>query len=478
MTIPSHPRSEIPSRFWQVQAVFDPDGTGQDFAYTIGLHTRGLPELHVWARPSLGEDPGEDWMLSTQDRCRLLNELADLLVAGRLPVGGEVTREYDLGKAEVVYRVDPPGDRRQLEAYGAPEGVPVLPVRWSLRREPEGELGPLAPEDARRAHALYTELVSGLDRGRRAPRGWTLPDLVHFGEHQAFGPLTPVVLARAAQLWQADDETLLELLRAGASVGVGHSTSISVAMAVALARPVGRRRAVARLRDACADLVAHLTTRPAGRDRWRSIARGFDPQWWDEVDREGRRRLDRTLGGLLRDVVASCLLTEAVADVAEPAQLLEGRGAWVAGMRREEIVTLPDWQASSPVQDAVRRLLSGLDLRGLTTVAGIHAIGLRHGITGAPGYDELCARLHSWSLVSASGCPWTQVISGLPAWQPTLSQFPGAVLEPIPELHDWATCLSAALVHRPRLSAEDVRTFALPYAEDLPRLRQVLDDPM
>ena len=54
--------------FWEVQIVFDPDGTGADFAYTIGLHTRGLPELHIWARPSLGDDPGADWMLSTRDR--------------------------------------------------------------------------------------------------------------------------------------------------------------------------------------------------------------------------------------------------------------------------------------------------------------------------------------------------------------------------------------------------------------------------
>ncbi|GAA2147213.1 hypothetical protein GCM10009844_24220 [Nocardioides koreensis] len=51
--------------FWQVQAVFDPDGEGGDFAYTIGLRERGLPELHLWARPTLGEDPGHDWGRST-----------------------------------------------------------------------------------------------------------------------------------------------------------------------------------------------------------------------------------------------------------------------------------------------------------------------------------------------------------------------------------------------------------------------------
>jgi len=79
-TQPAHDRLDI-HPFWQVQVVFDPDGTGADFAYTTGLHTRGLPELHIWARPSIGEDPGADWMLSTQDRGEVLNELAGLLVA-------------------------------------------------------------------------------------------------------------------------------------------------------------------------------------------------------------------------------------------------------------------------------------------------------------------------------------------------------------------------------------------------------------
>ena len=101
--VESHP-------FWEVQIVFDPDGTGADFAYTIGLHTRGLPELHIWARPSLGDDPGADWMLSTRDRGSVLNELAGLMVDGRLGVGSEVTHEYDGGHTRVTYRVDPPGD--------------------------------------------------------------------------------------------------------------------------------------------------------------------------------------------------------------------------------------------------------------------------------------------------------------------------------------------------------------------------------
>ena len=131
MQQPAHDVLDSPP-FWQVQAVFDPDHTGGDFAYTIGLHTRGLPELHLWARPSLGEDPGLDWMLSCNDRCRALNELGGMLVAGRLAVGDEVVHEYDHGLARVTFRVDP---------------SPGAPRPTAGRRTPPGPRGP--PADGR-----------------------------------------------------------------------------------------------------------------------------------------------------------------------------------------------------------------------------------------------------------------------------------------------------------------------------------------
>ena len=62
MTSLGNARQRTPD--WQVTAVFDPEGGGRDFAYSVGLTDRGLPELHLWARPSLGDDPGADWKLS------------------------------------------------------------------------------------------------------------------------------------------------------------------------------------------------------------------------------------------------------------------------------------------------------------------------------------------------------------------------------------------------------------------------------
>jgi hypothetical protein len=186
--------------FWQVQTVFDPDGGGKEFAYTIGLHSRGLPELHIWGRPSLGDDPGDDWMLSMNDRTRVLNELAWLLIDGKLDVGANLRRECDAGLAVVHYRVDPPGDRDELEAFGIAPGAIVLPIPWSLTRPPEGKISALSADACVIAEADYESVLATVDRHVPAPLGWELPDWPSWSPDQRFGPRTPVVLARAAQL--------------------------------------------------------------------------------------------------------------------------------------------------------------------------------------------------------------------------------------------------------------------------------------
>ena len=38
----------IASHGWAVQGVFDPEGESPSFAYTVGLHTKGLPEIIVF----------------------------------------------------------------------------------------------------------------------------------------------------------------------------------------------------------------------------------------------------------------------------------------------------------------------------------------------------------------------------------------------------------------------------------------------
>ena len=77
-------------------------------------------------------------MFSPHDRTRLLNELAWQLIDGELTVGDSWERPYDDGLVTCRFRLDPPGDRDELEAFGIAPGADVLPVRWSLHRRPIG----------------------------------------------------------------------------------------------------------------------------------------------------------------------------------------------------------------------------------------------------------------------------------------------------------------------------------------------------
>jgi hypothetical protein len=465
--------------FWQVQAVFDPDGGGKDFAYTIGLHERGVPELHMWARPSLGEDPGDDWMLSMHDRCAILNELSWMLLDGKLGVGSELEREYDEGLAHVTFRVDPPGDREQLEAFGAPPDVDVLPVRWSLRRPAEGPPIALTSEAQRRARDLYDDLVGGLDAGASPPPGWTLPGEPHFGVDQKFGPLTSTVLARAAQLWQASDESLAALLRSALIARHGCSLTEPTSMAIALGRSVGRRKHLQTLHRAVHDVVRHLTERPAAQRRWHSVAaHGFPVEECAALGAHGREQVQRNLARVLHDVATSCLMVEAVADQAGQSLLLRARGPWLSGLRDEPVLTAPEWRAAPAMLARLRDLLEPLDAHGLTIIGRIHRIASERSVIEAPGYDDLCTRLKSWAMTSAANCPWEPVLAGLPGWQPLRKALPDAAVGPMPDLEDWATCFTSALTHRARLTSEEVATFAYLYEVDLPQLASVLNTPL
>jgi hypothetical protein len=464
-----------PRPFWRVQSVFDPDGTGKDFAYTIGLYDRGLPELHVWARPSLGEDPGHDWLLSPNDRAHLLNELAQLLVDGGLEVGTTLTREYDAGLATVTFEVAPPGDRDELEAYGVGPGALVLPVLWSLRRPAEGALVPLTERARAAAQETYAELVDGMDGSRRAPRGWALPATPSFEVDQRYGPLTAVVLARAAQLWQCSDESLEHLLYMATCEHCEGSLTGPVAVAAAAARPVGRRPALEALLEDAPALVEHITERPAGQRRWKAVVRGVFPDLWNELDRSGRAAAEQNFAHMLRDVTLGCLAVEAVADVADPHVLLWGRGSWLAGMRRQSVLTLPDWRASPGVLDTVRRLLEPLDAGVLAAIAAAHEFARARAEPG--GYGELATRLQTWAVASGGSCPWEPLLAGLPAWEPLAAASPGVRVGVLPDLEHWATCVTSALTHRDRLSDRDVTVFAIPVLSCLPGLASVLERP-
>lgn len=171
--------------------MFDPDGTGQDFGYTVGLAELGHPELHMWARPTDGTDPGADFKLSPQDICAILNIHAELLLRGELHAGSEFVRHLDAGMTEARITVGEAVHPHEVEALGVQPGAEVLPLRWELIREPEGHPAPVSPGVATQIERLAIEwrtLVE--DLGGSVPPG--RPDT---GHTQRYGPWTPALEA-------------------------------------------------------------------------------------------------------------------------------------------------------------------------------------------------------------------------------------------------------------------------------------------
>lgn len=464
--------------FWQVQSVFDESGAGGDFAYTVGLHRAGLPELHMWARPSLGDDPGHDWQLSSLDQCHILNALAGLMLDRQISVGSTLVREYDGGLATVTYRIDPVEDREALEAWGLPSGVDVLPVRWTLERSAEGEARQLTACAEAAALATYGEITSALDRNARAPHGWQLPAEPSLDAGQTYGPLTPVVLARAAQLWQADDDTVCDMLHVAVRVSQAFSLTWAVSRAIALARPVGRRAALERVQADCCTLVESLTSHSAAQHRWRAIVSRSDPSLWAASRRGERARIERNLARALHLVTRACLTVETVADVADRDLLLCGRGPWVSGLRWQRVPPGREWAAPVVVQDVVRRLLSPLDLTSMCWVATTHALLWEDDSPGTARYREVCHHLEAWAVVSAAGFPAEPLVSDPAVWKPLLDSPVRASAETIASLEEWATIVTSALTHRARLGADDVTAFAAPYRHRLPGLERILNEPV
>ena len=173
----------------------------------------------------------------------------------------------------------------------------------------------------------------------------------------------------------------------------------------------------------------------------------------------------------------SCLAVEVVSDIADPALMLAGRGPWIRGILGGALPSAREWEASAAVLAVIGELLGTFDARGLTTIAGMHAIAMTGRVEGAADYPDLCGRLLGWATVSAAVYP-QRLLNQLPGWAPLVAALPGGSVVAPPELREWATCLASALTHRARLSAEDVRTLTFLYNDDLPRLAAVLDTPL
>lgn len=253
---------------WQVTCVFDPDGTGHDFGYTVGLAELGHPELHIWARPTHGSDPGADFKLSPSDIAIILNHYAHRLRDGVLQPGDESSRHLDGGLTEMRITVGGPVHPAEVEALGAAAGAKVLPLRWELIREPEGRPAAVTPRVASgievltmRWRALVADLGGAVAPGR--------PDTDHT---QTYGPWTPAIEAARDAIGivgaMGELSWCLDAL-AEHFEGIGHLVAVSAA----LARRVGRSAALeAAIEAATSDGEAAITL--------------HDSMWVDMTDEE------------------------------------------------------------------------------------------------------------------------------------------------------------------------------------------------
>lgn len=182
--------------FWTVQTVFDPDVTGQDFAYTVGLASRGRPELHIWASPTEGADPGVGYRLSSNDMGGLLNQLATEWLAEEIEPGSVRSFDLDFGMTTLIATVGEPCDADSLEAFGARPAL-VAPIRWELRRPERREPAPLS----RATRDQFTADIVGLEQrcgnAVQLRLAGTRNGPISFDLEQPYGPLSEWVRANA-----------------------------------------------------------------------------------------------------------------------------------------------------------------------------------------------------------------------------------------------------------------------------------------
>ncbi|MGH3508357.1 MAG: hypothetical protein ACRDO2_14255, partial [Nocardioidaceae bacterium] len=397
---------------------------------------------------------------------------------GEIGVGSELTRAYDGGLAIVTFRLDPPEDRRALEALLVEPDAEVLPVRWALNREATGELSPLTGEAREAAEQVWRGLVATLDR-RRVPELWVVrrrkPD---FDPAGPFGPLTPLVVARGAQLLHADADGLGRLVDAASKVDAGGGLRWPVSRARALARGKGRVAQLEAIERASDELVALVV----GGTQWRRLV---DDVFGDLL-RGGRseefERAEQSLADLLRTATLVCLSTQAVADVADDDVLMAGTGAWESAQQAAGVAGLVPWHAAPHVVDVVRRLLRRRSAETLSKIGLMHDMTLRWGSVNEQTrrYADLEARLTGWALASPAACPPVlQLLEGTKAGQQLAHGVgPGLGGSRLDALQEWATCLTSALTHRQRLTAEDVRLFAWPLHSLLPGLERIVNEPL
>jgi len=454
----THPHTDDRHPFWQVAAIFDPEGTGADFSYTVGLHEKGVPELWLAARPSLGDDPGADWRLSLSDTGRILNELSWEWLSGSLAVGDTFERTYDAGLTRIEFQVDGPDDRERLEAFQTHDEASVVPVRWSLHRPPPGTNEPMTADAIAAADEDYGYLTEAIDVTAAEPAGWELPTLPEWSTEQRFGPRHPLVVARAAWLWSADGDDALGVLSTMLEVNDYLKLTWPMTAIQAVARAAGRSAALEASQAAAAELVETMM-----------------PDWFDALDAALDLSDETAAARVVEMFVELAELTlgaEVVADLLPLDHRLAALGVLASARVPAGAPPGRDWLASDEVRAAVDQVVRTLGPTGVVDVSRIHASA------AAEDYVAMVSRLRAMNATSAC------------CWYPITEVFTDAFLTELEEarlaapevdgiyIQEWCGLVAAAISHRLELDAGQVEAFTAPYDAVVPQLRELLNNPL
>lgn len=432
---------ELPREpWWEVLAVFDPEEQGRDFAYTVGLAERGLPEVHMWARPDLGEDPGLDWRFSSRDAMYLLNELAWRLVDERVAPGDTWTRRYDDGLVEVHFELGSPVPAESLEAYQA-EPSPVCPLRWSLHRVPEGPLEPMPEAAQREAEAEYTRLLAEIGRPTPAEEPWAVPEKPEWGPQQRWGPRTPLVRAHAALLRSLSSEDMSQLAEISFPMGLARVSTYPQVVARSAGRAAGRTAALDRLADDAAQLVTDLGV-TWGVEQWRAVR-----EWVSQ----GGAFPEQILRQLVGDVVTSHLMTVAVADLLEEGQVLTGIGP--LSFARVPPGLPPDerWHAAPQIVDIVVDLVVHADKQAVAAAARSWRVADDDASVEAAGNLQVGAIQGPSMFPDLASVLPSQALQGL-----RLAGAAHQITDRV--IQSWLSAVATVLTHRAALEPETVDT--------------------
>lgn len=461
---------------WQVICVVDPDGGGSDFGYTVGLTTHGLPELHLWARPTDGHDPGADWSFDPAERGLLLNRFAEEALAGQVRPGHQIQETFDAGTAAVKFLFGDPCAPDTLDAFEVPPGATVIPIRWSLERSPQGALTGFDPDAHTEALDAYCDIVAELDAGRVAalPARWQPQPVenVSFAADQPLGPATALVLARAAQVATAERDTLVEFLHLAMVAGHAVSPRHVLALTASAARPVGRSEAIQATLDAAEQLTHLLTRDPQRVPAWRAV---LDQFTGPDATRAEWDRFAEVGESVLRHAVAALLCTEVVADVSDAETITAGYGPWLAAYSDNPIASPgPAWDAPTACSQAVRDLLAGLTKPELLALADAHHAAMLDDTDTR--FAELFWWLRAQAVIGpAAAQPLTELLEGTPAGEAVwfLATLPSRADE-LTALHAVVATLTAMFAVGDRLDPVDRDIVLTAYLPALPALRDLL----